>query len=274
MKPTDTIHAVMSDLHTGSIFALTIARPWQGQHTQVISPRSRQIEIRKHLDRYTSYIADLRKGKKLKLIINGDAIDGVHHDTQDIFTRDIGEQAEVHIEIMAEIQKRMKWQRGDELYYVKGTETHTKDTEEYIAEQLNAIPANDGSYAHDSLDVMTNGTVSRFIHHGPTAGAGPNEGNGLYNFLKTIYYDAVKDGDVVPDVVYTGHVHNPTWRTFEHRSGMEYKQMHGIITPSWQEKNRYAWMKAPISKNKIGATSQEIKEDGTICVPKFCVMGY
>jgi len=274
LKPTDTIQAVMSDLHTGSIHALTLARAWQGEHTQVISPRSKQIEIRKHLDEYTSQIALARKDKKLKLIIDGDAIDGVHHNTQDVFTRDIKEQADVHIEIMIDIQKKMKWQKGDELYYVKGTEIHTTDMEHYIAEELNAVPDRAGNHAHDCLDVETNGIISRFIHHGPGAGDGANEGNAMRNWVKAIYFDAVKDGDAVPDIVYTGHVHNPTYAPYSYRHGMEFKVMHGIILPSWQEKNRYAWMKAPKSKNKIGAVLHEIKADGTICVPKFIVMGY
>jgi hypothetical protein len=230
--------------------------------------------MREHLDRYTGEVAKARKGKKLKLIVNGDAIDGDHHNTPDVFTRDINEMADLHIEIMADIQKKMGWQKGDELYYIKGTEVHTSDKEHYIAEQLNAVPDKDGNYAHDSFDVVTNGKVSRFVHHGPGAGAGANEGNAVRNWLKAIHYDAMKDGIETPDIIYTGHVHNPTYATFETRKGMDYKIIHGIITPSWQAKNRYAWMKAPVSRNKIGGVIHEIKEDGTICVPKFSIMGY
>jgi len=274
LKNSDTIQAVISDLHTGSIHALTVARKWKGERTMWVFPRSEQVAMREHLDRYTGEVAKARNGKKLKLIVNGDAIDGDHHNTPDVFTRDINEMADLHIEIMADIQKKMGWQKGDELYYIKGTEVHTSDKEHYIAEQLNAIPDKEGNYAHDSFDVVTNGKVSRFVHHGPGAGAGANEGNAVRNWLKAIHYDAMKDGIETPDIIYTGHVHNPTYATFETRKGMDYKIIHGIITPSWQAKNRYAWMKAPVSRNKIGGVIHEIKEDGTICVPKFSIMGY
>jgi hypothetical protein len=48
--------------------------------------------------------------------------------------------------------------------------------------------------------------------------------------------------------------------------------MHGVILPSWQLKTAYAWMRAPVQKNKAGGIMQEIKADGTICIPRFSIM--
>jgi hypothetical protein len=91
-------------------------------------------------------------------------------------------------------------------------------------------------------------------------------------WLRNIYYDCMKDGERYPDIVYTGHVHQPYWGVFETRSNMTFGLMHGIITPSWQQKTRYAHMAAPVAKNRIGGVSMLITKDGLIAPPRFSVM--
>lgn len=268
----DTIHIVISDTHSGSNHALFIGRNWQGiQNTHY--PTSAQIEIRKHLLRYAAEVAHARKGKRIRLVVNGDAIDGDHHNSGDVCTINEKEQSDIHIEIMIEFQKLIKWQRGDELYYTKGTQSHVHHQEDYIGEQMGAV-ANGDYYSWDFLKLETNGVLSWFVHHGAGAGHGANEGNNVRNWLKNICYDALKDGERQPDIVYTGHTHDPTYSTFISRNGMKFYTMHGIGLPSWQAKTTYAWMKAPVQRNKIGGVIHEIKADGVICIPRFCIMGY
>jgi hypothetical protein len=270
----DVIHAIISDVHSGSNYALFLDRFWQGLKEQNHSPTATQLKIAEHKNRYCAEVKQARKGRKLKLIVDGDAIDGDHHASGDVCTTNEKEQAEIHIEIMVDIQKRMDWQRGDELYYVKGTPVHVGGWENAIAKDLNAIPQSKDYYAWDFLPLETNGVLTWFIHHGANAGEGANEGNGVRNFLKRIHEDAEKDGDKTPDIVWTGHVHSPTYQLYAYRKGMTFKAMHGGILPSWQTKTEYAWMKKPVSKNKIGGVYQLITADGLIDMPRFCVMEY
>lgn len=272
-KNKDVLQIVLSDMHSGSNYALFVEKEWKGLNNMSHFPRSDQIEIRQHFDRYANEVLERRKGKQVRMIINGDAIDGDHHQSGDVCTVNPLEQSNIHIQIMSEFQKRIDWQRGDEIYYVKGTQIHTGDWEDYIGNEMNAVP-NGEYHAFESLDLETNGRLSRFVHHGPSGGDGANEGNAVRNWLKSFYFDAVKDGDRIPDIVYTAHVHNPTYSTYEWRKGMNFNVLHGVITPAWQLKTRYAWKRAPKAKNKIGGVIHEIKADGTIAVPRFCVMGY
>lgn len=269
-EPKDIVQAVISDLHSGSNFALFLNRHWHGQKTSHI-PKAIQIKIRDHAEKYADEVRQARQGKKLILVHNGDAIDGDHHHSGDVATIDELEQADIHIEIMEEIKTRMDWQRGDEMYYSRGTQTHVHGMENYIGREINAVPCGD-FYVWDFLELETNGVLSWFVHHGPGKGEGANEGNPMRNWLKNIYFEALKDKRRVPDIVYTGHVHNPTYSNYVYREEMEFKIMHGVILPSWQAKTAYAHMKAPVSKNKIGGVYHDIKADGTITVPKFSVM--
>lgn len=268
----DICQVVISDTHSCSNFALFLGCEWHGKKTSHV-PRAKQIEIRKHFLKFVDAVREQRKGKPVRLIHNGDAIDGDHHNSGDVCTRDPLEQAEVHIEIMQELQKLIGWQRGDEIYYTRGTQSHVNEMENYIGREMNAVMCGD-YYVHDLLQLETNGIASWFVHHGPGRGVGANEGNGLRNWLKAIYYDSKKDGTECPDVIYTGHVHDPTYAVYERRAGMDFKLMHGIILPSWQSKTSYGWQVAPVAREKIGGVIHEIKADGTITTPKFCVMGY
>jgi len=264
----DTIHAVVSDFHSGSSYALFLDRAWQGKKTSVILANSRQQRIREKFIEYCGAVKAARKGKRLRIIHNGDAIDGIHHASGDICTTNTLEQADIHIELVEEMKRRVNWQRGDELYYTEGTEVHTLDIEGYIAEQLNASTV-DGDNNPSHLKLEPNGVMSWFVHHGPRAGEGANEGNAERNWLKGIYIDALKDESKIPDVVYSGHVHSPTWACYEYRNKNVFNQIQGVILPSWQLKTRFARAVAPVQKNKIGGVIHEVTADGHVCIPQF-----
>ena len=257
-------------MHSGSNYALFVDRLWAGTKENNHTPTSRQQLIRNQFERFAEQVRQVRKGKTVKVIHNGDAIDGDHHHSGDICTPNVKEQADIHIELMNEFQKRIGWQRGDQLYYIKGTKTHVDEMENYIGQNMNAVPDGD-FYAHDVLELETNGRISVFAHHGPGRGRGANEGNPVTAWLKSIYFDALRDKRRVPDVVLTGHVHDPTYSCFAWRDEMQFQLMHGIILPSWQLKTRFAHQVAAMSVSRIGGAMQEIKADGTISVPIFSV---
>lgn len=268
----DVLRVVVSDFHSGSNFALFLNREWQGKKTARVIARSIQQRIRERFETFAGQVAQARQGRKVQLIHDGDAIDGDHHHSGDVCTLDEIEQADIHIELMHELQTRINWQAGDELYYTKGTPVHVGDKEEYIAKQLNAVPSSEDYYCHNLLKLDVNNTHSWFVHHGKGRGEGANEGNALRNWLKAIYLDAEKDERKHPDIIYTGHVHDPTYNTYVYRKKMNFRTMHGIVLPSWQAKTEFAHMRAPVSRNKVGGVMQMIFADGTIGMPYFSVL--
>jgi len=267
----DTLHVVLSDMHSGSNYALFLPGVWHGAKENNHIPRALQMAIRKQFEAYAHEICLARQGKKVIVVHNGDAIDGDHHNSNDVCTRNPLEQAKIHVDIMSEFQRLIDWQQGDEIYYTRGSQTHVSEMETYIGEQLNAVPCGE-FFVWDILKLETNGTLSLFAHHGPSRGDGDNEGNGMRNWLRGIKQERIKDKRRVPDVIWTGHVHYPTYSTYVWREKMEFRTMHGIITPSWQRKTSFGWQVAALKEEKIGGTWQEIKADGTICIPKFSIM--
>lgn len=271
MQPQDTLLVSLSDMHSGSNFALFLDHSWHGRKTSH-TPRAAQIKIRERFELFAAEVMIARQGKRVRLVHNGDAIDGDHHNSGDVCTIDTQEQARIHIELMEEFKSRIGWQAGDELYYTRGTQTHVNEMENFIGENVGAV-ADGEYYVFDLLKLTVNDVAIWYVHHGPSGGDGANEGNALRNWLRNIYINALKDGTAIPDIVYTGHVHTPTYAPLSVRlKDFTYKNIHGIILPSWQLKTAYAWQKAPVSKNRIGGVMQEVKSDGVIAVPKFSVM--
>lgn len=268
----DTLHTVISDLHTGSIHALTVDRVWKGQKTSDIYPNSGQIAIRKQFVKYTADVKERRKNCRVRLIINGDCLEGIHHSSNDTFTMDELEMAEVAVELIEEFKRGIAWQRGDEVYVMRGTTVHVKSLENYIGREVNAVACG-GFYVHNRLLLDTNNVKSVTVHTGPNVGKGQNEGNSLRNFMNNYYVSGLKDGERTPDIFYFAHTHNPYYAVIEQREkDMIFRTLHGIITPSWQMKTTYALDKMPHAKNRIGGVMQLITADGLIGTPQFSVM--
>lgn len=274
MTTKDTLVVLLSDMHSGNNHALFPSRHWQGKNGNNHTPTGEQAAIYRQFVKFGEQIAGLRKNRRVILVHDGDAIEGTHHNNIDVCTRDTKEQADIHVALMVEFRKAIGWRAGDSMYYVAGTETHTNDVEWDIAEDLNAVRDVDNRPVFDHLQLTVNGVPMWFVHHGPTANDVLNEGKTLQNWLKSIYWSALREGKQAPQVFTSGHVHQPAYATFtvNVNGRYDYRTMHGIILPSWQAKTRYAYKKAPIARNIIGGVSFVVQANGTIETPVFCVM--
>jgi len=268
----DTLHVVMSDMHSGSVNALTVDRIWRGQQTADIQPSPAQQRIREQFVKFADAVKIARINCKVRLILNGDLIEGVHHNQSQIFTQDELEMAEISAELINEFKGRIDWQQGDEVYVTRGTTTHVKTLENRIGQEVGAVMDGD-FYVHSKLTLNTNGIISVIAHTGPSVGKGQNEGNSLRNFMNNYYISCCKDGIECPSIFYFAHVHQPYYSVIEERlPGFSFRTLHGIITPSWQTKTVYALDKMPMERNRIGGVYQLITADGMIGTPVFSVL--
>lgn len=275
MKLSDVLKVSLSDMHSGSSFALFPNRLMQFTDSQTNhTPTDKQRKIYQHWKACLSAIKEARKGKRLVIVHNGDATENLHHNITGVVSPDIKDHAEVHIELMLELLKTAGFAKknGDQLYYVEGTESHTLTVENYIAEELGAevYTTMNGKnyYAHPELEAVINGRRIWYTHHGAGAGDGASEGDGYRNWLKRIYWNCVKAKKPLPDMVVSAHVHKPIYTSYV----QDYHTVHGIVLPSWQMKTRYAYRVAPFQRNDIGLTMTEITADGDIRVRKPLLM--
>lgn len=269
----DVLLVSLSDMHSGSERALF--PPWIVKKEKTaandhdpsgMAGSAQQIKIFNHFKHCASEVKERIGNKRLVIVHDGDATEGIHHNTIQIMSVNPNDHVNIHIELMDYFLKTSGFskKRGDELHYVTGTESHTGNMERAIADYYDYIDAG----FHDELRMKINNRMVCYTHHGGSAGDGQNEGDAYRNWLKRIYFNNLKDGKPQPDIIYTGHVHKPIYTSYV----QDYHTIHGIILPSWQMKTRFAYRVAPFQKNSIGMTMTEITAESDIRIMKPLVM--
>jgi predicted phosphodiesterase len=274
VKVAETLLCVVSDMHTGSSTALFPRNGYQiqGAEGNFIKANDRQVEIHKTWVRFTAEVAAARKGRRLIVVNLGDAVDGIHHNSLQECLFNIKDQCQAHVRLMSDFCEKVGWQKDDELYYVRGTEVHVGETENDMAQELGAVQAESGLHVHEILTLNINGLNVLFLHHGKARGSGVNEGNALRNYLRDTRDARRKDGLPTLDVLWSGHTHGHMYSNHVERlPGGNYHIFHGVISPSFQAKTRYAYAKVPAAINSVGGTYVKIGADGSFNLPRFVV---
>lgn len=267
----DTLGVFLSDTHSGSSTALFPALSlWKFDTERNHTPTENQKRMHKHWIRCAAEAARLRAGKRMIVVLDGDAIEGWHHRIIQVLTTRPEEQKKIHKYLMKQFLKRSGFDKeaGDRLVYVKGTEIHTGETEMEIAAELGA----EFKIAHDFVELEINGRMIWFAHQGPGSTDGPNEGDAARNWLKRIYWNMIHRRRPVPDLIVTGHFHKAVYQNYIQLRNGEVQNLRGIVLPSWQMKTRFVYAKAPATVNEIGAAFVRIDADGEIFDPSFMLM--
>jgi len=255
-----TLIAELADLHIGGTTALFLNHNWRGENGRSHIPSPEQLKIYQHFMECADKLKQ-RAYEKLTLIIGGDAIDGNHHDSDELITRDLPEQAEIHKELLRDFMARAGFIVGvDRLIYVRGTQVHTENQEARIAADLGAEIA-------DHVEINIDSYKLWFLHKGARAGKGINKGNSLRNALRDIYFECLDGGKPMPDMVSYAHYHQPVRESFDG----ERKEIRGYISPCWQMKTRFSYGCAPTELNKIGMTTFYTSFNG-LSRPEFHIL--
>lgn len=270
MPNVDTLVVCLSDMHSGSSVALFPDKLYKFNLERNHTPTEKQKRMYKHFVRCATEAKLLRKNKRMLIVHNGDSVEGYHHRTTQVLTTVPEEQRDLHIYLMRKFLKYSGFDHslGDKLIYIKGTEVHTLESEEKIAETLNA----ELLIAHDFMDLDINGRRFWFTHQGANSQDGANEGDSLRNWLKRIYWTQVNRRRYVPDMVVMGHFHKPSYNVYVQRRDSGFHILHGMILPSWQMKTRYAFSSVPTTINEIGAAFVEVSAAGDLRAPSFALL--
>lgn len=270
----------IADPHTGSIYGLHpyyvkrdnewITLDEAGGYYYSNNPHyylnSKQVRIWKHFERGVREAARLRAAKDcdLLIVVMGDANDGDHHGTHQLTTKSTPEQILAHVQIMLWVKEQFQFQGGrDKLIYIEGTEVHTQNDEEVIAQFLAAEKFPGGSSCIPFLELDVQDNLLWLYHHGKPAGFSYTRGNGLYAYVKKIYIHRRMNQLRPPNLVMTAHTHDHEHQVYIHNR----HEIHGIICPPFQEKTRFTNRLPEImpSPTRIGF-SPVVIEDGKINV--------
>ncbi len=215
------------------------------------------------------------EGEPFDLVVNGDSLDGVHHDSTTQWSHNLADQERHCVKIMQSLRAADGTYPWRNLYWIRGTEAHAGKSganEERIAQAMNAVANEEGRYSRDELWLSINrGELSlpcHFLHHIGTTGSAQHEASAVNAELTAMFTDAGRWQRHPPAVVVRGHRH----REIEVRVPCLWGQGIGFTTPGWQLKTPHAFRiaGARVTSPQIGGSLVRISRTGELYA-RHCV---
>ena len=220
---------VVSDLHVGSKLALCPPGPINLKDGAKYTPTRTQGQL---WEWWQDFADGIPKDKPWWLVVNGDAVDGVHIRSELIIRPSVAFQSALAVRCLDELIGRGPG-HPERIFFTRGTGWHVgteSDQEEPIAAELGAEkdPLTGGStFWHLIFD--KDGTRFDFKHHPRTKGMMPHtKGPGINRLAFIIQYARLEAGLPVPDLAIRSHVH------FHQDSGSVNYKVQAITTPAWK----------------------------------------
>jgi len=188
------------------------------------------------------WLPDITGSEPYNVIHNGDAVEGHHHGTAQVFSPEVSHHANAACEMLRPI-----FAGAMKRWFIRGTGAHVGNTiESTLGKNLKceADPSTGMHAAHHWL-LKFNGSLCSFRHHMSTTGRVNLEPSGLGIHLGNEQLGCARAGHPVPQVVVRGH---------RHRYGLYSDgQAMFVACPSMQLLTDYGEKVAPAAIPTIGA---------------------
>ena len=241
--------AVVSDLHCGSTVGLCGPEEVTWDDGGTYTPSKAQNWLWANWLAFWKRAKELRGKGGLGILCNGDLVDGDHHGTVQIISRDMNVQFYVLKECFAPVLAL----KPDTCIVVRGTEAHVgkgASVEEsfarWIKEKGVTVPKSDaGMYSHWHFQGEIQGHTIDAAHHG-RIGQRPWTKSGVVgNLAAQIVMEAANRGDPIPELAFRSHYHThfDTHDSFATRL---------IQTPAYQLHTAFAHKVVPEVLSDIG----------------------
>ena len=203
------IWAIVSNLHCGSTLGLCPPEGIQLDDGGWYTPSIEQKELWLKWEEYWDLVkAEVKKGDRLFIALNGDIFDGDHHGTAQIVTKNL---ASVQHEIALATLKPALALSHHGIVVIRGTEAHVGASgayEERLARDLEAVPNPvNGTRSHWHFQADSNGTIIDFAHHGSVGKLPHTRSNPAKTLAMKITQAAVRYGIAIPDLAIRSHAH-------------------------------------------------------------------
>lgn len=176
--------------------------------------------------------------------INGDLIDGFHHNTREIVSVDTADHVDACLQVFTEVLSK-----ASAVYLTEGTNVHTQNSEHGIASTLkhrglNVVTPPTKRSAWPELDLMIHGCHITIDHHVSTTARSYLESGAYSTTLGDIRNRRSRAGWPIPKLIVRAH---------RHQYGM-FSDGYGtmLITPPWQGATRFTRRVVPGSVPQCG----------------------
>lgn len=228
---------VLSDTHFGCRLALCGRDPVALDEGGTYHPSPLQLKLADMWDEFwDDWVPWATDGEPYAVVINGDALDGIHHNSVTQISHNLSDQANLAEAILRPIIGRAE----GGYYHVRGTEAHVGKSgqeEERLAKTLGAIPDELGNYARFELWAQVGRGLAHVMHHIGTTGSSHYESSAVLKELTESYAEAGRWLDTPPDVIARSHRH----RNIEVRIPTRLGYGIAFVTAGWQLKTPFTY---------------------------------
>ncbi len=183
-----------------------------------------------------TWVPTVTKGEPFSVVLNGDALDGVHHRAVTQVSQNLTDQARIARKVLKPIVELCEGR----FYHLRGTEAHVGPSgqeEERLAEELGAIPDGSGRFARWELWIEIGMGLVHLSHHIGTAGSLAYETTAVHKELEQAFVESARWGERHPDVIVRSHRH----RNVETRIQTAHGFATACTTAGWQGKTPFVY---------------------------------
>lgn len=252
----DALHVnnliVISDLHCGCRAGLCPdqAIPLDEGGTYMPSaPQKKMWKIWKKF--WKEWVPQACRGEPYAVLVNGDALDGVHHGAKTQISQNHADQNKVAMLILEPIADECEGR----FFMNRGTEAHagkSAEMEEMLARMLGAVKDESDHHSRFEIFLRMGSGLIHALHHIGTTGASHYESSAVMKELAESFTESGRWGDSPPDMVVRSHRH----RNIEVRIPTKSGYGISLVTAGWQLKTPFTYRVAGgrLTTPQIGGT--------------------
>lgn len=255
---------IVSDIHAGCAMAVCPIGGCPQDDGGLYLPSQIQAEFLwpRWLEWWNEWVPRFTRDEPWVLVVNGDCIDGLHHDSVTQFTHNLERQEECAVRLFEPIIRRPQCTH---VYWLRGTEAHggkSGQSEERVARILaettkKVVPTPTGRFSRWRLHLRIGTALIDVAHHIGTTGSMAYETSAIQKELEQLYVNAARWEKEKPDVVVRSHRHtNAETRVRMKKNGQSLFAT-SCVTAGWQ-------LKTPFAHRTAGARAAIPQIGGTV----------
>lgn len=236
-KPINNV-IVVSDTHCGCGLGLMPPRMRRDEGATIIPSEFQQQLWAMWQEFWDEWVPSVTRGEPFAVVHNGDAIDGVHHNSTTQLTHNLHSQRLIAEDCLKPIVELCEGR----YFHIRGTEAHVGKSgaeEESLAMNLKAIPSADGHFARYDLwlRIGPDNDLIHLLHHIGTTGSAAYEATAVHKELTESFNEAARWGSQPASIIVRSHRHRHIQTVMPWAKG----EARAVVTPAWQGKTPFAW---------------------------------
>jgi len=249
--------AGIGDLHSGCRMGLCHAKGVRLEGGGFYRPSPVQRWVHGKFEEFrTEFVPRATKGEKYALVVNGDALDGVHHGSTTQVSHNMVDQLAIAEAVLRPFVEQAK----GGYYHIRGTEAHVGQSgefEERLARMLGAIPDAEGNYARWALRLRIGDHLTHWTHHISASTSPFAQSSALQREQTKMFVHTGKWRDDPYSLLVRSHRHVHS----EISERASFGKVTTLVLPAWQMVTPYVYKVSPMSQPEVGGSIVRLADD-------------